>query len=86
VAVDEAALRERLSQRNKGFVYVARKVDGATVMKVKALALPGVDFVPESKRFYPDGPLAGPVLGFVGTDNSGLGGLEAQYNDRLAGK
>jgi cell division protein FtsI (penicillin-binding protein 3) len=86
VAVDEAALRERLSQRNKGFVYVARKVDGATVMKVKALALPGVDFVPESKRFYPDGPLAGPVLGFVGTDNSGLGGLEAQYNNRLAGK
>jgi cell division protein FtsI/penicillin-binding protein 2 len=67
-------------------VYVARKVDGPTMMKVKALALPGVNFVPESKRFYPDGALAAPVLGFVGTDNSGLGGLEAQYNDRLAGK
>jgi cell division protein FtsI (penicillin-binding protein 3) len=86
VGADEAALRERLSQRDKGFVYVARKVDGATVMKVKALSLAGVDFVPESKRFYPDGALAGPVLGFVGTDNSGLGGLEAQYNDRLTGK
>ena len=86
VGGDEASLRDRLSQHDKGFVYVARKVDGATAMKVKALALRGVDFVPESKRFYPDGSLAGPLLGFVGTDNSGLGGLEAQYNGQLAGK
>jgi cell division protein FtsI (penicillin-binding protein 3) len=86
VGVDEAALRERLAQGDKGFVYVARKVEGATALKVKALSLRGVDFVPESKRFYPDGPLAGPVLGFVGTDNSGLGGLEAQYNGSLSGK
>ncbi len=86
VGADEGALRDRLAQGNKGFVYVARKVDGATAMKVKALALPGVAFVPESKRFYPDGSLAAPVLGFVGTDNSGLGGLESQYNSRLSGK
>jgi cell division protein FtsI/penicillin-binding protein 2 len=86
VGEDEATLRERLLQRNKGFVYIARKVDNTTVLKVKALGLPGVDLVPESKRFYPAGALAGPLLGFVGTDNDGLGGLEAQYNDRLAGK
>jgi cell division protein FtsI (penicillin-binding protein 3) len=86
VGGDEAQLRDRLSQHDKGFVYVARKVDGAVALKVKALALPGVDFVPESKRFYPDGSLGGPLLGFVGTDNSGLGGLEAQYNGQLAGK
>ena len=86
VGIDEATLRDRLAEHNKGFVYVARKVDGATAMKVKALALPGVDFVPESKRFYPDGSLAGPVLGFVGTDNNGLAGLESQYDQRLGGK
>src|SRR5262249_11440365 len=40
----------------------------------------------ESKRFYPDGSLAGPVLGFVGTDNNGLAGLESQYDHRLSGK
>jgi cell division protein FtsI (penicillin-binding protein 3) len=86
VHVDEGSLRDRLAERTKGFVYVARKVDSATAMKVKALALPGVDFVEESKRFYPDGSLAGPVLGFVGTDNDGLAGLESQYDHRLAGK
>src|SRR2546430_8310985 len=86
VGGDETSLRERLSQHAKGFVYVARKVDAATALKVKALALRGVDFVPESKRFYPDGSLGGPLLGFVGTDNSGLGGLAAQYNGQLAGK
>jgi cell division protein FtsI (penicillin-binding protein 3) len=86
VGGDEASLRDRLAQRNKGFVYVARKVDDATAMKVKALALPGVDFVAESRRFYPDGSLAAPVLGFVGTDNNGLAGLESEYDHRLAGK
>jgi cell division protein FtsI (penicillin-binding protein 3) len=86
VDVEESVLRDRLSQRDKGFVYVARKVDEATVLKVKALGLPGVDLVPESKRFYPAGGLGGSVLGIVGTDNDGLGGLEAQYEDRLAGK
>jgi cell division protein FtsI (penicillin-binding protein 3) len=86
VGVDEALLRDRLSQRDKGFVYLARKVDDATVLNVKALGLPGVDLVPESKRFYPASGVAGSVLGFVGTDNDGLGGLEAQYDKRLAGK
>ncbi len=86
VGVDEAVLRDRMSQRDKGFVYIARKVDDATVLKVKALGLAGVDLVPESKRFYPAGALAGPLLGFVGTDNDGLGGLEGQYDKRLAGK
>jgi cell division protein FtsI (penicillin-binding protein 3) len=86
VGVDEGVLRDRLSQRDKGFVYIARKVDDATALKVKALNLPGVAFVPESKRFYPDGSLAGPLIGFVGTDNNGLAGLEAQYNSGLAGR
>src|SRR2546421_1225182 len=86
VGGDEASLRERLSQHDKGFVYVARKVDGATALKVKALALRGVDFVPESKRFYPDGSLGGSLLGFVVTDNSALAGIEAQTDGQMAGK
>ena len=86
VHVNRADLRDLLAKPKTAFVYVARKVDDATAAKVKKLALPGVGSVPESKRFYPGGTLAGPVLGFVGTDNDGLGGLEAGYESTLKGK
>lgn len=84
--VDEKVLVDRLGRDRAAFVYLARKVDDATAEAVKALALPGVDFVPESKRFYPSGALAGPVLGAVGLDNQGLSGLEVAYDRSLAGK
>ncbi len=86
VGVDEEELRLKLAQNDKAFVYVARKVDDDAAARVRELALPGVDFVPESERFYPSNTLAGPVLGFVGTDNDGLGGLESAYEDELTGR
>jgi cell division protein FtsI (penicillin-binding protein 3) len=86
VVTDETALAERLGAKGLAFAYVARKADDATVAKVKALGLNGLSFTPESKRFYPSGSLAGPVLGFVGTDNNGLGGLESQYEKLLTGQ
>ena len=82
---DRSDLRDRLAQK-LDFVYVARKVDDRTAEKVKKLGLPGVGFVKESKRFYPAGSLAGPVLGFAGTDNEGLTGLERKYETLLRGK
>ena len=63
VHVDRADLRKRLMLPNTAFVYVARKVDDRTAAKVAKLALPGVGTVPESKRFYPGGGLAGPIMG-----------------------
>ena len=86
VVVDEASLVAKLSQPGSQFAYVARKVDDATVKRVKALHLPGLAFLPESKRFYPSGLLAAPVLGFVGTDNYGLAGLESFYEKTLRGR
>lgn len=86
VGVDVAALQARLAQKDKEFVYVARKVDDATVQRVKALRLPGLGFVPESKRFAPAGNLAGPILGFTGLDNGGQSGLEHAYDDTLRGR
>lgn len=71
--------------RRSGFVYLARKVDPRRAAQVKALALPGIDIVPESKRLYPLGPLASHVLGFVGFENKGLAGLELKYDRLLAG-
>ncbi|TMK46920.1 MAG: penicillin-binding protein 2, partial [Actinobacteria bacterium] len=86
LGVDQKTLADRLGQKQHAFVYLARKVDDTTAEAVKKLALPGVDFVPESKRFYPSGTLAAPLLGNVGIDNDGLGGLEVQYDKKLAGK
>ncbi len=86
VGEPELDLRARLSEKDKAFVYVARKVDPAVAEKVKALSLAGVGFTPESKRLYPAGDLAAPLLGFVGLDNDGLSGLEAGSEKALAGR
>lgn len=86
LGVDEGVLLERLARRSSRFVYLARKVDGDVAAAVKALELPGVGLVPESSRRYPGGSSAGPVLGFVGTDNNGLGGLEYGQETALRGR
>ncbi|HEX2178631.1 MAG TPA: penicillin-binding protein 2, partial [Actinomycetota bacterium] len=46
----------------------------------------GIGLIPEPKRFYPSGPLAAQVLGFVGDENTGLAGLENAYDDVLTGR
>jgi len=84
--VDEATLRDRLARDDVEFVYLARKVDDGTATFVRALDVPGVGLVPESKRFYPSGALAAGLLGMVGTDNYGLGGIEASYDELLTGR
>ncbi len=86
LGVDTISLANDLGQKNRSFVYVARKVERGAAAKVKALALPGIGFVPETKRYYPAGDLAAPLLGFVGIDNNGLAGLEAGQEGPLAGK
>jgi cell division protein FtsI (penicillin-binding protein 3) len=85
VGVDGATLQQRLTT-NANFVYIARKVDDPTAAKIKGLKLDGVFSLQESKRFLPGGDLAAPLLGTVGTDNTGLSGLEQQYNKMLAGR
>ena len=68
------------------FVYLERTVNDAMAAKVAALDLPGIYSLQEPKRFYPAGQLAQPLLGSVGTDGTGLGALEYQYNSILEGK
>jgi cell division protein FtsI (penicillin-binding protein 3) len=71
---------------DREFIWVARKLDPPTAAKVHALGLKGLYFVPESKRYYPMGELAAQVLGYVGTDNHGLAGLELVYDREITGK
>jgi len=86
VGEDVTALAIRLGQKERSFVYVARKLEHDAVVRVKALDLTGLGVIPENKRYYPAGLLAAPLLGFVGIDNNGLAGLEAGSDVTLAGK
>ena len=67
------------------YAYVERFVSSRVADKVRALELPGIGLTKESRRFYPNRELAAPVLGYVGVDNVGLGGLEAAYNKLVLG-
>jgi cell division protein FtsI (penicillin-binding protein 3) len=83
--IKAATLRDLMSE-NRGFVYLARTVDDATAARVAKLNLAGIYSLKEPRPFYPAGQLAIPILGQVGTDGTGLGGLEYKYNSVLAGR
>jgi cell division protein FtsI (penicillin-binding protein 3) len=75
-----------LTDRTRGFVYVARKADPALATKLARKGLPGLGFYPEERRFYPQFNLASQVLGYAGVDNHGLAGLELSLDPQLAGR
>jgi cell division protein FtsI (penicillin-binding protein 3) len=68
------------------FCWVARKADSETVQRIRALNLRGIYFQKESKRFYPKGELAAQVIGYVGTDDEGLSGIERAFDEGLRGR
>jgi len=85
VGVDRAKLAALLTGSGR-FAYLARGVSPATAAAVLKLRLPGISAVDTEKRVYPQGDVAANVVGFVGTDGTGLGGLEYEYQDLLGGK
>ncbi len=68
------------------FCWIARKADAEVIERIRSLNLQGIHFQKEAKRFYPKRELAAQVLGYVGTDDQGLSGLERQFNQQLQGK
>ena len=70
---------------SRNFAWVARKVSPETAQRVREMNLKGVYLQKEFKRFYPNGDLGAQVLGYVGTDDTGLGGLEREFDDDMHG-
>jgi cell division protein FtsI (penicillin-binding protein 3) len=68
----------------KRFVWVARKISDAQAAAVREEALPGVHLESENSRQYPQGHMAGQLLGFVNMDGRGIEGLEKAFNEQLA--
>ena len=84
-AGERQALAGRI-RRGRAFAYVRRQVSPDDARRVAALDLEGVGFMKENRRFYPNKDLAAHVLGYVGIDNTGLHGLEAQYDSVIKGR
>jgi cell division protein FtsI (penicillin-binding protein 3) len=76
-----SVIRARLSTK-AGFVWVKREITAREREKIHRLGLPGIGFVDESKRFYPNGPLAAHVVGLVNVDNQGIAGIEKYLDDK----
>jgi len=90
-ALDECTAADRLAMEKKlkgsgQFAYLQRKVSPDEEQRVRSLKLKGVGFLKESRRYYPNKELAAHVLGYVGLDNAGLGGLESSYDSQVRGR
>jgi cell division protein FtsI/penicillin-binding protein 2 len=83
--LDRDALFKRLTS-SQVLVAVKRKLSESEAERVKALSMPGLQFVDEMKRFYVSGATAAHVLGFVDIDERGLGGLELVYDKLVRGR
>jgi cell division protein FtsI (penicillin-binding protein 3) len=82
----QMALLTKLSERNRGFVYLARLVPGDRVAAIEKLRIAGLTMIPKIKRVYPRSWAASQVLGSVGVDDHGLSGLEYRYDGVLRGR
>ncbi|MFI5176925.1 MAG: penicillin-binding protein [Vicinamibacterales bacterium] len=85
---EQAGFAAKLSVTTKAFQYLRRwqKLSQQQVDDVAALDLAGISFFKEPGRYYPNMSLAAHVIGFVDTDNEGLGGIEEIYDERVRGQ
>src|SRR6266508_4412654 len=84
--VDPAEMQQLLSDRSRGFVYLVRKADPTRAAVLKRMGIVGLGFIPEEKRVYPLNHVAAQVVGYAGTDNHGLAGVELGLERKLSGK
>jgi cell division protein FtsI (penicillin-binding protein 3) len=82
--LSKAEVLESLTAES-GFSYVAHKVSLEAAGRVERLKLEGIGELPDSRRTYPQGEMAGQVIGAVGSENQGLTGLEAGEESVLKG-
>ncbi len=84
LSLDPKDLEDRFKSY-RSFCWIKRKITPQQSARIRALNLKGIYFQKEMKRFYPDGDLAASVLGYVGMDDNGLGGLEYGLNKQIRG-
>ena len=80
---DEGRLANGFNNAKHPYVLVARQITPDTEAKVMHLGLPGLEFEPGGKRYYPDGRNAAQVVGVTDPDNNGLSGLELGLQNQI---
>ena len=89
LGIDYNEILAKTAKTKSGYQLIARKVEPDVAKKVEEFKsknkLSGVQIEENSKRYYPYSSLAAQVIGFVGTDNTGLSGLENYYDKTLTG-
>ena len=87
--LDREEIYRKASRTGSWYVTVARKVEQETAQAVREFKneynIKGVRLERDTKRYYPNSALGCHLIGFVGTDNTGLEGIEAQYDSFLRG-
>jgi cell division protein FtsI (penicillin-binding protein 3)/stage V sporulation protein D (sporulation-specific penicillin-binding protein) len=85
LGVDANVLYPQLIKKATHFLYVTRFADPKAADAFLAKDYAGIYSYPEERRTYPQNTVGSQVIGFAGIDNRGLGGLELQYDKKLAG-
>jgi cell division protein FtsI (penicillin-binding protein 3) len=81
----EGELLKQLTRRDTGFAYLAHRVPALRARRVERMKIEGLEFIPEHRRTYPRDFLASQLLGSVGSEGTGLTGLEYSLDDKLRG-
>ncbi len=86
LGLDPDNVYQLLRDRSRGFVYLERKADPIKAAKLEKKGIQGIGFYSEERRMYPQRTVAAHILGYAGTDNRGLEGLESALDRQLAGR
>lgn len=84
VRLDRATILAKLNS-SRTFVWIQRRMQPEIAQKIRELKIPGIDFVKETRRFYPNSETASHLIGFTGLDPVGLEGVEKKYDAQILG-
>ncbi|APO68229.1 peptidoglycan D,D-transpeptidase FtsI family protein [Rhizobium mongolense] len=80
--LDVKGTYKKLSVKSSHFAWLRRQLTPKQQSQILALGIPGIGFRPEKRRFYPGGPTASHILGYVNIDNRGVAGMEKYIDDQ----
>ncbi len=79
--LDVKGTYRKLSNKSH-FQWLRRQLTPKQQSQILSLGIPGIGFRPEKRRFYPGGPTAAHILGYVNIDNRGVAGMERYIDDQ----